>query len=119
LPHSLEHQTCRGCSRRYSIPQLGAPQTDSSSCSALRGVDSPSPRSEHPGDRDDRRLHDWCLFRLVRLDDGTHLDVLRWESREAADAAIEKLPEIPEAGEIHDLLSGGDLAHHRGEVVGG
>jgi hypothetical protein len=58
-------------------------------------------------------------IRLIRLDDGTYLDLLRWESRAAADAAIEKFAEIPEAGEIHDLLSGGDLAHHRGEVAGG
>jgi heme-degrading monooxygenase HmoA len=56
---------------------------------------------------------------LVRLDDGTYLDVLRWESREAADAAIEKFADVPEAGEIHDLLGGGDLAHHRGEVAVG
>jgi hypothetical protein len=53
---------------------------------------------------------------LVRLEDGTYLDVLRWESREAADAAIEKFAEIPEAGEIHGFLSE-DLAHHRGEVA--
>jgi heme-degrading monooxygenase HmoA len=56
---------------------------------------------------------------LVRLEDGTYLDLLRWESREAADAAIEKFAQVPEAGEIHRLLGGGDLAHHRGEVVGG
>src|SRR5919109_212477 len=58
-------------------------------------------------------------IRLVRLEDGTYLDVLRWESREAADAAIEKFAEIPEAGEIHNFLDGGDLAHHRGEVAVG
>jgi hypothetical protein len=58
-------------------------------------------------------------IRLIRLDDGTYLDVLRWVSREAADAAIQKFAEVPEAGEIHDFLSGGDLAHHRGELVGG
>lgn len=57
-------------------------------------------------------------IRLLRLDDGTYIDLLRWESREAADAAIEKFANVPEAGEIHDFLSGGDLAHHRGEVVG-
>jgi hypothetical protein len=61
-------------------------------------------------------LLDICL---IRLDDGTYLDVLRWVSREAADAAIQKFAEVPEAGEIHDFLSGGDLAHHRGELVGG
>ena len=58
-------------------------------------------------------------IRLVRLDDGTYLDVLRWESREAADAATELFAEVPEAGgEIHGFLSE-DLAHHRGEVAGG
>jgi heme-degrading monooxygenase HmoA len=57
-------------------------------------------------------------IRLIRLDDGTYIDLLRWESREAADAAIEKFADVPEAGEIHNLLSGGDLAHHRGEIVG-
>jgi hypothetical protein len=56
-------------------------------------------------------------IKLVRLEDGTYLDVLHWESREAADAAIELFATVPEAGEIHDFLSGGDLAHHRGEVA--
>jgi hypothetical protein len=58
-------------------------------------------------------------IRLIRLDDGTYLDVLRWESRAAADSAIEKFAVVPEAGEIHHFLGGGDLAHHRGEVVEG
>jgi hypothetical protein len=53
---------------------------------------------------------------LVRLEDGTYLDVLRWESREAADAAIDKFAGVPEAGEIHGFLPE-DLAHHRGEVA--
>jgi heme-degrading monooxygenase HmoA len=57
-------------------------------------------------------------IRLIRLEDGTYIDLLRWESREAADAAIEKFAEVPEAGEIHGFLPEG-LAHHRGEVVGG
>lgn len=61
-------------------------------------------------------LLDICL---IRLDDGTYLDVLQWESREAADAAIERFAEVPEPGEIHRLLRGGDLAHHRGEVAVG
>jgi heme-degrading monooxygenase HmoA len=55
-------------------------------------------------------------IRLVRLDDGTYLDVLRWESRESADAAIEKFAEIPEAGEIHGFVEE-DLAHYRGEAA--
>ncbi|MGH2961464.1 MAG: antibiotic biosynthesis monooxygenase [Solirubrobacterales bacterium] len=57
-------------------------------------------------------------IRLVRLEDGTYLDVLRWESREAADAAIEKFAEVPEAGGIHGFLAE-ELAHHRGEVAVG
>jgi heme-degrading monooxygenase HmoA len=55
-------------------------------------------------------------IRLVRLDDGTYLDVLRWESREAADAAIQKFAEVPEAMEIHGFLAE-DLAHYRGELA--
>jgi hypothetical protein len=54
---------------------------------------------------------------LVRLDDGAYLDVLRWESRAAADAGNEKYAEIPEADQIHALDDA--LAHHRGEVAGG
>jgi hypothetical protein len=57
-------------------------------------------------------------IRLIRLDYGTYLDVLRWESREAADAATELFAEVPEAGEIHDFLQEG-LAHHRAEVAEG
>jgi heme-degrading monooxygenase HmoA len=57
-------------------------------------------------------------IRLVRLDDGTYLDVLRWESREAADAAISRFAEVPEAEEIHGYLAEG-LAHYRGEVAVG
>ena len=53
---------------------------------------------------------------LVRLDDGTYLDVLRWQSRAAADAAIDQFASIPEAGEIHAHFAE-DLAHHRGEVI--
>jgi heme-degrading monooxygenase HmoA len=55
-------------------------------------------------------------IRLVRLEDGSYLDVLRWESRAAADAAIERFAEVPEAGEIHAFLTE-TLAHHRGEVA--
>jgi heme-degrading monooxygenase HmoA len=55
-------------------------------------------------------------IRLVRLDDGTYLDVLRWESRAAADAAIERFSKVPEAGEIHGFLAE-DLAHYRGEAA--
>jgi Antibiotic biosynthesis monooxygenase len=54
---------------------------------------------------------------LLRLDDGSYIHVLRWESRDAADAAIPRFGEVPEAGAIHDLLSGGELGMYRGEVV--
>jgi len=57
-------------------------------------------------------------IRLVYLDDGTYLDVLRWESRDAADAATELFAEVPETGEIHGFLQEG-IAHHRGKVAGG
>jgi hypothetical protein len=57
-------------------------------------------------------------IRLIRLEDGTYIDLLRWESRQAADAAVEKFAEIPEAGEIHNFVAA-DLAHHRGEVATG
>lgn len=62
------------------------------------------------------RLPGLLDIRLVRLDDGTYLDVLRWESRAAADAAVEQFASIPEAGEIHGHFAE-DLAHHRGEVA--
>ncbi len=55
---------------------------------------------------------------LVRLDDGTYLDVLRWESRAAADAAVEQFAQVPEAGEIHGFVEE-SLAHHRGEAAVG
>ena len=62
------------------------------------------------------RLPGLLDIRLVRLDDGTYLDMLRWESRAAADAAIDQCAAIPEAGEIHGHFAE-DLAHHRGEVA--
>jgi hypothetical protein len=62
------------------------------------------------------RLPGLLEIRLVRLDDGTYLDVLRWESREAADAAIDRFGAIPEAVEIHGFVDE-VLAHHRGEIA--
>ncbi len=62
------------------------------------------------------RLPGLLDIRLVRLEDGTCLDVLRWDSRAAADAAIEQYAAIPEAGEIHGFVEE-VLAHHRGEVA--
>jgi hypothetical protein len=64
-----------------------------------------------------QRLAGLLDIRLVRLEDGTYLDVLRWESRAAADVAVDQFASIPEAGEIHGHFAE-DLAHHRGEVVG-
>ena len=64
------------------------------------------------------RLPGLLDIRLVRLDDGTYLDVLRWESRAAADAAVDQFASIPEAGEIHGHFAE-DLAHLRGEVAVG
>ena len=64
-----------------------------------------------------QRLAGLLDIRLVRLEDGTYLDVLRWESRAAADAAVDQFASIPDAGEIHGHFAE-DLAHHRGEVVG-
>jgi heme-degrading monooxygenase HmoA len=62
------------------------------------------------------RLPGLLDIRLVRLDDGTYLDVLRWESRAAADAATDEYAAIPEAREIHGFVDE-VLAHHRGEVA--
>jgi hypothetical protein len=62
------------------------------------------------------RLSGLLDIRLVRLDDGTYLDTLRWESRAAADAAVDQYAAIPEAGEIHGFVEE-VLAHHRGEVA--
>ena len=62
------------------------------------------------------RLPGLLDIRLVRLDDGTYLDMLRWESRPAADAAIDEFASIREAGEIHGHFAE-DLANHCGEVA--
>jgi hypothetical protein len=43
--------------------------------------------------------------RLVRMDDGTWLDVVRWSSREAADEAAAEFAEIPEAREMSALVA--------------
>jgi len=102
LPQALEQQTWRGCSRRKSIAQRDEAEMVRRRPSLEAGV-----RAKLPGLLD---------IRLVRLDDGTYIDVLRWESREAADAAIEKFADVPEAGEIHEFLAEG-LAHYRGEAV--
>jgi len=42
--------------------------------------------------------------RLVQLDDGSWLDLVRWTSREAAERAAAAFPEIPEAVAMGALL---------------
>ena len=42
--------------------------------------------------------------RLVKLDDGTWLDMVRWRSREAAERAATAFGEIPEARAMGDLI---------------
>lgn len=42
--------------------------------------------------------------RLVRLDDGSWLDLVEWSSREAAERAAASMPEIPEAAAMADLI---------------
>ena len=42
--------------------------------------------------------------RLVQLDDGSWLDLVRWSSREAAERAAASMAEIPEAAAMAELL---------------
>jgi hypothetical protein len=42
--------------------------------------------------------------RLVQLDDGTWLDLVRWSSREAAEQAAASMAEIPEAAAMAELI---------------
>jgi hypothetical protein len=54
---------------------------------------------------------------VVRRDDGAYPDVpLWWDSRAAADTAIERYAAGREAGYIHAFVEE-VLAHHRGEVA--
>ena len=41
---------------------------------------------------------------LVKLEDGTWLDIVRWESREAAEEAPAAHDELPEAAEMDALV---------------
>ena len=41
---------------------------------------------------------------LVHLDDGTWLDIVTWESREAVERAAAEFPSIPEAAAMAGLL---------------
>ncbi len=51
-----------------------------------------------------KRFPDLIDARLVRMDDGTWLDVVRWRSREAAERAAAAFGEIPEAREMSALV---------------
>lgn len=42
--------------------------------------------------------------RLVRLDDGSWLDLVEWTSREAAERAAASMAEIPEAAAMAELI---------------
>ncbi len=42
--------------------------------------------------------------RLIRLDDGSWLDLVEWSSREAAERAAASMSEIPEAAAMADLI---------------
>ncbi|MDQ3640619.1 MAG: hypothetical protein M3450_03840 [Actinomycetota bacterium] len=42
--------------------------------------------------------------RLVRLDDGSWLDLVEWSSREAAERAAASMSEIPEAAAMAELI---------------
>ena len=51
-----------------------------------------------------RRFPELIDARLVKLDDGSWLDIARWESREAAERAAQAFPEIPEAAAMGELI---------------
>jgi hypothetical protein len=50
------------------------------------------------------RFPDLIDARLVRLDDGTWLDIVRWRSREAAERAAAAFGEIAEARAMGELV---------------
>jgi hypothetical protein len=52
--------------------------------------------------------------RLVRLDDGTWLDIVEWESRDAAEAGAAAHASVPEAAQMAGHISE-ILAMHQGE----
>ena len=52
-----------------------------------------------------RRRHPELVdARLVKLDDGTWLDIVRWRSREAAERAASEFGDIPEARAMGELI---------------
>ncbi len=50
------------------------------------------------------RFPDLLDAQLVRMDDGTWLDVVRWRSRESAEQATASFGEIPEARQMSALI---------------
>lgn len=53
---------------------------------------------------------------LARLDEATFMDVWQWETREAALAAAEGAPDVPEAAAMFSLLVEPPLMEH-GELI--
>ncbi len=51
-----------------------------------------------------RRFPDLIDARLIKLDDGTWLDIVRWRSRESAEGAAAAFGEIPEARAMGELI---------------
>ena len=51
-----------------------------------------------------KRFPDLLEARLVRMDDGTWLDIVRWRSREAAEQAAAAFAEVPEARQMAALV---------------
>ena len=51
-----------------------------------------------------QRFPDLLDARLVRMDDGTWLDVVRWRSRAAAEQAAAAFAEVPEARRMSELV---------------
>ncbi len=53
---------------------------------------------------------------LVRIDDGTWMDVWRWETHEEALAAAEAAPSVPEAARLFELITTPPSMEH-GDIV--
>ena len=50
------------------------------------------------------RFPDLLDATLVRMDDGTRLDIVRWRSRQAAEQAAAAFSEVPEARQMSELV---------------
>ncbi len=51
-----------------------------------------------------QRFPDLLDARLVRMDDGTWLDIVRWRTRTAAEQAAAAFAEVPEARQMSELV---------------